>query len=60
MQGHPDRLPNFSTFDNQVFLKASSAVLIGPMQVTRTGVTPQYSKIDFFNWLMLGRPNASR
>jgi len=33
---------------------------IGPTEVTLTGFIPQNSKVDFFNWLTLGRPNANQ
>jgi len=53
-------LPNFSTLFNHLFLKENSAFFIGPMYVTLTGFTPQNSKVDFFNWLTLGRPNTNQ
>jgi hypothetical protein len=39
---------------NHFFLNESSAFFIGSTYVILTGLTPQYSKVDFLNPLTLG------
>jgi len=52
--------PNFSILSNHFFRLESSEFFIGPTYVTLTGLTPQNSNVDFFNWFTLGRPNANQ